>query len=831
MRAEHWACRLLLVYSFGLCGCVPVPARAQAPPPPSAPDELYLEVSVNGEDSGMILRFRQGASGLRSSVQNLRELGLDPALFGVAGQDEFDLDRIPGLRYDYDTVRQRLHLQLADALRPPFALDARGRRPSAPASVTPGLLLNYDAYAQLGRERRLAIFNEWRYFSGAGAVSSSGLWNASGVERNYIRLDSYWLREDETTMRSLQVGDFVSGSLSWSRALRMGGVQWRRNFDLRPDLLTYPVASLGGSAVVPGVLQLYVNGVQQYSAEVPSGPFVVRQIAGLNGAGQATVVTRDAAGRAISATLPLYVDTRMLSEGLSDYALELGALRRGYGSRSFGYALPAASASWRHGLLPSLTVEAHGEAGGRLVNGGGGLLWRLGQAGVLSAALAGSYHSRALPAAPGSLGSAQDGVAAANGAQAAGAGTAPGQTGGGAPLAAAALAGAPGTEDGAARRGGGQLALGYQYLGRRFSFDLLSVRASRGYADLGSAQGTPVLRGSDRMALNLALSSHQSLSLAYTGARPSAQPAARIAALSYSLSMGNGIYLGVSAFRDLKDRAVRGLFFNLSYSFDNRINAAASSGRQNGVRSKLFSLTRAPDFGGGFGWALQKGSIDRSAVDQAQVQYLGDAGQVSLLTQGRAGQRGTSLGASGALVAMDGTVVAARQVGSGFALVSTGVAGVPVVHENREIGHTGRSGYLLVPNLLPYAQNRLAIDTGGLAADVRVRRARAEVAPRRLAGVLAAFPVERYRAATVVVQQADGTPMPVGTPVRHVQSGAETVIGYDGMTFIDELGEANELTVGKPGAQCSVRFRYRPPANSALPVLGPFPCLPAAGGR
>ncbi|NVD99553.1 fimbria/pilus outer membrane usher protein [Massilia sp. BJB1822] len=811
MRAEHWAYRLLLAYSFGLCCCVPVPACAQAPPPPSAPEELYLEVSVNGEDSGLILRFRQGPSGLRSSVQNLRELGLDPALFGVAGQDEFELARVPGLRYDYDTVRQRLNLQLADALRPPFALDARGGRPSAPASVTPGLLLNYDAYAQLGRERRLAIFNEWRYFSAAGAFSSSGLWNASGIERNYIRLDSYWLREDETTMRSVQIGDFVSGSLSWSRALRMGGVQWRRNFDLRPDLLTYPVASLGGSAVVPGVLQLYVNGVQQYSAEVPSGPFVVRQIAGLNGAGQATVVTRDAAGRAISATLPLYVDTRMLSEGLSDYALELGALRHGYGSRSFGYALPAVSASWRHGLTPSLTLEAHGEAGGHLVNGGGGLLWRLGQVGVLSAALAGSYHSRALPpVAAGGLGGAQDGGDS---------GTANGAAQGGA------------AASGAARRGGGQLALGYQYLGRRFSFDLLSVRASSGYADLGCAQGAPVLRGSDRMALNLALSSRQSLSLAYTGARPPAQPAARIAALSYSLSMGNGLYLGVSAFRDLKDRAVRGLFFNLSYSFDNRVNAAASSGRQNGVRSKLFSLTRAPDFGGGLGWALQKGSIDQTAVDQAQVQYLGDAGQLSLLTQGRAGQRGTSLSASGALVAMDGTVVAARQVGSGFALVSTGVAGVPVVHENREIGHTGRSGYLLVPNLLPYALNRLAIDTGGLAADARVRRARAEVAPRRLAGVLAAFPVERYRAATIVVQQADGTPMPVGTPVRHVQSGAEAVIGYDGMTFVDELGEENELVVGKPGAQCYVRFRYQPAANSALPVLGPFPCQPAAGGR
>jgi hypothetical protein len=40
------------------------------------------------------LRFTRGkTSGLRSSVQNLRDLELDPKLFGVDGQQEFDLDR------------------------------------------------------------------------------------------------------------------------------------------------------------------------------------------------------------------------------------------------------------------------------------------------------------------------------------------------------------------------------------------------------------------------------------------------------------------------------------------------------------------------------------------------------------------------------------------------------------------------------------------------------------------------------------------------------------------------------------------------------------------
>jgi outer membrane usher protein len=35
-------------------------------------------------------------------VQNLRDLELDPKLFGVDGVQEFDLDQVKGLSYSYD---------------------------------------------------------------------------------------------------------------------------------------------------------------------------------------------------------------------------------------------------------------------------------------------------------------------------------------------------------------------------------------------------------------------------------------------------------------------------------------------------------------------------------------------------------------------------------------------------------------------------------------------------------------------------------------------------------------------------------------------------------
>lgn len=750
-------------------------ALAQAPPP--VEEEFFLEVELNGEPTGLILRFTRGTTtGLRSSVQNLRDLELDPRLFGVEGRDQFDLDDIEGLRYDYDTARQSIALRVADTLRAPVALSGRTVRVAGPATVTPGLVLTYDAFGRLDRERGVSVANEVRYFNDGGVFNSTGVYNAGagGPGPRFIRLDTAWVRSDPATLETWQVGDLISSSLPWSRSLRMGGLQWRKSFDLRPDLLTFPVATLSGSAVVPSAVSLYVNGVRQVETAVPSGPFVINQVAGINGAGQATLVTRDTAGRAVTTTVPLYVDTRLLAAGLTDYSVELGVLRRDYTTRSFGYArAPAASGSLRHGVSDSLTVEGHGEVGRDVVNGGAGALLRLGQAGVVRASLAASGGRR--------------------------------------------------NDSGGGR--GVQAGLGYQYLSGRFSIDAETLRASAGYSDLATADSGAGARANDRINLSLALLPGHSLGASLVSLRAPSLPAARIAALSYSATLGAGFYLSVSAFRDLRDAAARGLFFSLSASFGDRIAANASAGRQNGVRSRVVTVGRSADYAGGFGWGLQSLESDGAPLRQGQLTYLGGYGQVGALVQQNGDNRSTSLSAAGSLVLMDGGVHAARQVGAGFALVSTdGVAGVPVLQENRVIGRTGAGGYLLVPNLNPYLLNQVGIDTSALPLDARIPATRREVVPARQSGVLARFPVETYAAASVIVHGADGKPVAPGAQVLHVESGASTLVGFDGVAFIDNLAPLNHLRLTVDGVPCVVEFAYVAIKGQAMPTLGPFTC-------
>lgn len=752
---------------------VPASAPASAPTSAASEEELFLEVTLNGQETGLILRFTRqpgtvlGSTGLSTTVQNLRDLELDPQRLGVADRESVNLDDVHGLRYTYDAANQRLALRLDDALRTPVALNARSLRQPGEASVTPGAVFSYDAFARRGDERYLSVANELRYFNNNGVFSTTGVFNTSSLLTQYVRLDSSWVHSDPHTLETWQVGDLISSSLTWSRSLRMGGVQWRKSFDLRPDLLTFPVASLAGSSVVPSAVSLYVNGVRQMETAVPSGPFVINQVSGLSGAGQATLVTRDTAGRAVTTVVPLYVDTRLLAEGLTDYSVELGVLRRDYTSKSFNYDhSPALSGSMRRGVTDRVTVEAHGEAGNGVVNGGVGGMWRMGQIGVLTGSVAASA----------------------------------------------------GTGKGA------QASIGYQYLSPGFSVDMESLRASRHYSDLGTAEGGPGVRASNRVNINMGLFGGQTLGLSFISQRVPVSPPARVAALSYAATLGAGLYLSVSAYRDFRDANTRGIFFSLSGTFGDRLSANASSGRQNGVQSKNLTLGRTVDYAGGFGWGLQSLENNGATLRQAQGTYLGNYGQVGAFLQESGGKRETAFSASGSVVVMDGSVHAARQVGAGFALVSAGVGGLPVLQENRPIGTTSSSGYLLVPNLTPYLSNQISIDTSSLPLDARIARTTLTVVPARRSGVVAEFPVETYAAATVILHDAAGQPLATGLEVVHLESGATTVTGFDGLAFIDNLVPLNHVQAVVEGRRCIAEFAYVKEPGNAMPTIGPVVC-------
>ncbi|WP_174951882.1 fimbria/pilus outer membrane usher protein [Burkholderia lata] len=733
--------------------------------------DVVLEVSVNGESTALLAHFRERDGRLSASGADLRTIGFATDRLGIADAATVELDTIPGLRYRYDAAHQSVDLQMPDTLRRPYAVDSRALPATQAASAARGVAINYEAYAQTIGDRQFSLYTDVRYFDPNGVFDTTGTAYFYNGQRRYTRFDTSWSRSDPARPSTTQIGDAISGSLAWTRSVRLGGFQWRSNFALRPDLVTFPIPSLAGSAAVPSAVDLYVNNVRQYTGNVPSGPFIIHDVPGITGAGQATVITRDALGRTVATSVPLYVDTRMLSAGLSSYSFEAGFLRRNYGLQSFDYdARPAVSGSMRRGVTDALTVEGHAEATGGVVNAGVGALMRLGYAGVVSGAVAGS----------------------------------------------------------AGRYPGTQVSVGYQVIEPRFSINAQTIRAFGRYGDLASRDGSPVPSATDQATLALPFMHRQTLSLSYIGFRLPQGPSARIGTVSYTLSFGDLASVSVSAYRDFAQQGANGAFVSLNIGLGRNTSINATVGRQRGQSNYTVDASRPPDYDGGWGWGVQTGGTGAVPYRQAQLRYLGHAGEVIAAAQNIDRQTGASLDVSGALVFMDRSLQVSRRIDDGFALVSTdGVAGIPVLHENRVIGTTDRAGHLLVPDLNAYQNNQIAIDSMKLPADARIARTSMTVVPQAQSGVVAHFGVSRYRAASVILRDAAGRPLPAGAHVHHAESGADTIVGYDGLTFIDGLKEDNHLVIDYGTQRCVAEFAFTAPGNGTLPTIGPLTCRAA----
>ncbi|SFL06904.1 fimbria/pilus outer membrane usher protein [Lysobacter sp. cf310] len=774
---------LLLASSAGHAAELPPLTASQADEigTAAAPLQLYLEVSLNQIAYGAPQPFELRDGHLFASVATLRQIGF--VLEGRADGESLAPDSLVGVAVRYDASLQRVAIDAPLSL-----LSLATTRLNAPgvdvptATASPGVLLNYDVYASRDdRGDSISAFAELRAFGlGAGVFSQTAVTRShrgEGERRrtDSVRLDSSWRWSAPASMVSVTVGDVISGQLDWTRPLRLGGVRIGRDFGLQPYRITTPLPTFLGEVAVPSAVDLYVNGIRQYSGELPPGPFQLATVPGITGAGNAQLVVTDAFGRTRQLDFPFYAAQQLLAKGLSDWSLSLGLAREDYALRSFSYGSELlGSADLRYGVSDEFTLEAHAEGGDSVVNGGLGAIWLMGRAGVFGATLA--YG--------------QD------------------------------------------RSDSGWLyAAAYNWSNGRFNLAADTQRTQGEYRDVASRYGARPARVSERAVASWNDTRLGSLGLSYVrlvyrDETHRDETPARYGSATWTRTFKGGAALSLSYNQNLdraEDRNVYlGYSMNLDYGRDDRrLQVSASLQRNRDRDQAVFDLSRPVPGDGGFGWRLQARGGDGEEGGLAEAGWLSSFGRYSL---GLARQGDNDYGyasASGSLVWMGGHVFAARNVSDAFAVVSTGRADVPVLLENRPIGRTDRDGMLLVTPLNAWQRNRIGIDPMELPADLRLDRVEVQATPPDRSGTLVRFGIEQVHAAVLVLQDARGQALPVGSRV-HLDSGASAVVGYDGETYLDTLQELNTLRVDTADGTCSVRFAY--PLGDGVPRIGPLVC-------
>ena len=737
---------------------------------------VYLEVSVNATPTRRIAHFDERNGELYVRVATLRSLGVSPP---AQSEDPLRLTALAGASVTYDKAMQQLALvvPLAMLAAPTTRLSTQNAKPVSVAPTAPGVLVGYDVYAARGDGiGTLAANLQARVFGiGAGVLEDNQLVRyvdrpGEGWAASSVRLDTRWQFAFPDSMLRVNLGDATTQALPWTRATRFGGIAVGTDFSLQPYRVTTPLAQFLGQATLPSAVDLYINGVKQYSGSVPAGPFQLNAVPAINGAGSAQIVLTDALGRRSVVDMSLYATNRLLQAGLADWSLEFGPVRQSYGIASFDYAArPMASATWRYGLSDVFTVETHAEGLSGLRNAGGGGDWLLGtRGGVLSLAYARS-------------------------------------DGGGS--------------------GGALRAWSYAWAGRWFNASVASTRTSGDYRDVASSYGLPPARIVDTAFAGLTMPALGNLGVNFLRQRYPGQALTRYAGLFWSQTFGGRWAANFSLNRDLGATKGNLLFASVTYTPANRLSVTAAVQRDHGDTSSVLEAGRSVPGDGGFGWRVDLRQGNRQDGAAAEADWLGDHGRVRTGVSAFGDSRYAYAEAIGSAVFIGGHGFLAREIDNAFALVSTGDIGhVPVTLENRTIGQTGADGLLLVTPLNAYQRNQIGIDPLGLPAGVQVDQVARIATPGDRAGAVVGFGLRRTRAALLILRDAQHRPIALGSRAQVEGRAAQTPVGFDGEVYLEDLDDHDVVRVRTPEGTCRVRFDYPAVAAGAVPRLGPMLC-------
>ena len=760
---------------------------SELPPPPALENnasgqQYMLELVVNQGERGDIVPVERKNGDFWLRRGDLQRAGIPAEK--LQGQ-QIDVNQLSGAKVEYDERRQRLLLTVPPAWLPGQTIGQLQHAPRFPGRASNGALLNYDFYATRtdNAGSRLSSWNELRLFGPAGQFSTNGVYvqqlegGVAGQQEGYIRYDTWFSNENENAAISWRAGDLVTDALSWSNSVRLGGVQIGRDFSVRPDLVTYPLPAFSGQAAVPSSVDLFINGYRSTQADVQPGPWSLTNVPFVNGAGDAVITTTDAVGRQVTTTLPFYVSSSLLKTGLSDYSFSAGAIRENYGINNFDYGAAAASGSYRYGLNDWLTLESHAEGSDSVAMGGAGGLVKLGSFGVVNGALAQSQ-----------------------------------------------MDGNPGTQySWGYQYNNSWFSLGTQHIIRSVDFGNLALVGSRGDSANTSYS---LARRSAQYTASVSLSDYGSLGLAYFDISGGNGDRTRLLNLSWSKNLWGNSSLYISASRD-QDQGNWSGAISLIIPFGEQSSASVSTERdQEGNNSQRLYVSRAMPTDGGFSWdaAWANQGSDSGDYRQASLRYRNNKIDTSAGFYGDNDNTTQWADFTGSVVLMDNRVFAANDINDAFVVVKTDYPDVTVRYENQTMGRTDKQGYLLVPSISSYYGAKYDIDTLDLPADRTAPKVEQRFAVKRKSGYLLNFPVERLRAASVVLHDSHHQPLPISSQVLRPNQATEYV-GWDGIVWMEDLGANNPIHVVTPdGRSCDTQLAIADGQPKALETYGPLTC-------
>jgi len=742
-----------------------------------------LTLKVNTVERGDVYVVLRGSDAL-ADLSDLRSGGIK--LAGVEtehlyGADYVDLKQLgPSVQYQVDAVALELRLTV-----PPAMLDSSTNVNLASAALTvksssqPAAFFNYSVSdgslgpsfaGELGasiRNRYLTAFvSRSQNGSLIGPITLTGS-NPGAATR-------------------VDVGDLLASTGTLGGTTMLAGIDIARDFSMNPSILRTSSSSIAGQVNTPTTADIYVNGHLVAQQQLAPGSFSLNNIPVQAGANNEEIVLRDAFGNTRVISGSFYFNTNILAKGLSDYDVALGVPTSAADETSFtvgsiggqqqtpfeGHA-PVLMGRYSRGLTNSLTAGVRVE------------------------------HQQTLSSVGFGLGASTR-------------------------LGAIGFSGAI-SKDGT--QGGAAADLSYQYVGRRFSVGFDQQVQSPWYATISQPASFDRQLSSTYVTISRIISRTTSFLGTYTAQHwrdqsPEVTVTAgilqRIGRLgSLSFSVGRQTLQGQRGpVVDLSFITGLGLESTLSVVHDSETGQGSST---------TLGLSRTPTGLNGLDYDLDAGRSNGKTVINGTGTYRAKYGLAQLQATQGGGSQFDQFTYAGSIAMAGGAVGIGQPVDGAFAVVDTGISGVPVTVNGRLVGRTNRSGKIVAFGLVPYLPNQISIDPNSLPEDVIVDSPSVTIVPVQDSGRTVRFPLHRFQAFTgkISVLTPKGLKLPAyGQFVVHVAGKDFTSdIGEDGAFFLENVPAGTyPAEIAYKGGDC--RFKVIMPASRAtFTKLGTLQCV------
>lgn len=175
----------------------------------------------------------------------------------------------------------------------------------------------------------------------------------------------------------------------------------------------------------------------------------------------------------------------------------------------------------------------------------------------------------------------------------------------------------------------------------------------------------------------------------------------------------------------------------------------------------------------------------------------------------------------GAVVAHSGGVTLGPYVGDTFALIDApGATGAQVM--DGQGARVDRFGYALVPSLVPYQYNSVALNPQRMNSKAELADGQQRVAPYAGATVRLHFKTIRGQAVLIKVQRPDGSIIPMGTSVFDSNEQDVGMVGQANQVYLRSDKPQGKLTLrwGKGATQrCSMSYQLPPPTDDPILLM------------